>query len=160
LNNETVGENSANTIPLYQQLAEYQSYYQSQKKQQPHLNINNTTLISDVVKYYIGFMHVICVHCNAKHFLQLKKYLIEEIPFMITVITVQYICNQCLSFLNSFALYSMVVIQNLMLSSNIFVIIVVSFHLHHLMLIWLILKIDNLVHIALKFKDRFIIKLI
>jgi len=67
LNNEIVGENSTNIIPLYQQRAKYQSSYRSQKKQ-PRLNIDNTTLIGDIVEYYIGSMDVNCIHCNAKHF--------------------------------------------------------------------------------------------
>lgn len=68
MSNDTVGENSVNTRPLYQQHTEYQSHYRSQKKDHPCLNINSTTLIDEVIEYYIGSMNVSCVHCNAKHF--------------------------------------------------------------------------------------------
>jgi len=68
LNNNIIVENSANTIPLNQQRAEYQFYFKSRRKQQHCLNVSSTTSINEIVENYIGPMDVFCIYCHAKHF--------------------------------------------------------------------------------------------
>jgi len=68
LNEDIIGENLTNIIPVRQQRhADYQSHYRSRRRQLHHLDINRM-LIDDINEYYIGSMDVSCTHCNAKHF--------------------------------------------------------------------------------------------
>lgn len=57
-----------NILLLKRKYAEKQSRYRSRIKNQPRLNINDTTLLNEIIEYYIGPMNVSCIHCNAKHF--------------------------------------------------------------------------------------------
>lgn len=47
---------------------EYHTRYRLQKKQ-PLLDINNMTMLNNIVECYINIsMDIFCIHCNAKHF--------------------------------------------------------------------------------------------
>jgi len=74
LNNDIIVENSANTILLNQQSAEYQFYFKSRRKQQHCLNISSTTSINEIVENYIGPMDVFCTYCHPKHFTAKKIF--------------------------------------------------------------------------------------
>lgn len=72
LNNDIVGENSANNILLNQQCIEYQLHFRSRRIRHSCLNVSSTTPINEIVEYYIGSMDIVCSHCNAKHFVAEK----------------------------------------------------------------------------------------